>query len=116
MVAKFENSSYSDIEKYKEYKRKSKQNELKRLKEIRSDLLVECLFCGTEDKLTFHHVNSNEKSFDVTERRGIKSTLLEAQKCWCLCEECHIKLHQRLVDPLPSTWDIRITVPEMLFS
>ena len=67
-----------------------------------------CLFCKSEDNLQFHHINPLEKKFDVTQnlRLSQETILEEIKKCWCLCKECHIKLHNRLVDPLPSTYNI----------
>ena len=110
MVAKFENSAYSDINKYKEYRKKSKKRDRENFFEWFQQFKTECLFCKTNNNLIFHHVNSNEKEYDVCRIRSKKSVLSEVTKCWCLCQNCHTKLHQRLVDPLPETWDIRITV------
>ena len=111
MVAKFENSTYSDIDKYKEYRKRNKKNQKEKFTKWFEEFKRECLFCKEKNNLVFHHVNSNEKKYDVCRNKSKKSVLSEIVKCWCLCEDCHIKLHQRLVDPLPSTWDIRITVP-----
>ena len=67
-----------------------------------------CLFCESKDNLQFHHINPNEKKFDVTQnlKYSQETILKEINKCWCLCKKCHIKLHNRLVDPLPSTYNI----------
>ena len=67
-----------------------------------------CLFCESEDNLQFHHINPLEKKFDVGQnlQYSQETILKEIKKCWCLCKECHIKLHNRLVDPLPSTYNI----------
>lgn len=110
MVSKFENSTYKDIKKYKEYRKKQKEKERLRIKKYFESLKTECFFCGSKYELVFHHINPNEKTGDVANRKSKKSMLEEMKKCWCLCENCHIKLHQRLCDPLPETYDTKITV------
>ena len=114
MVKKFENSSYKDYDKYLEYRKKEKEKEYKRWKLIQESLKTECLFCGKTDKLVFHHVNASEKKAEVMTLRTKKGIREELPKCWCLCESCHTKLHQRLCDPLPDTYDTRCSVPEWL--
>ena len=111
MVAKFENSSYTDYDKYLEYRRNQKRKEKERVKDYVKSLATNCLFCGSTDNLNFHHVNPNEKDIDVVNARSKKKANEEVAKCWCLCESCHTKLHQRLCDPLPSTYDTRVSVP-----
>jgi hypothetical protein len=110
MVAKFENSSYADYDKYLEYRRQQKRKDRERVKNYLNSLATDCLFCGTTDDLCFHHVNPNEKDIDVVNTRSVKKAKEEASKCWCLCASCHNKLHQRLCDPLPTTYDTRIGV------
>lgn len=112
MVAKFENSSYKDYDKYLEWKRNQKKREKERFNLYIESLKTECLFCGTTEDLVFHHVNPNEKKIDVGSGKSKKSANEEVVKCWCLCEGCHTKLHQRLCDPLPGTYDTRCSVPE----
>lgn len=90
-----------------------KSTEEGRRRRARNLLLVEeyrksCLFCESKVNLQFHHINPLEKKFDVTQnlQYSQETILKEINKCWCLCKECHIKLHNRLVDPLPSTYNI----------
>lgn len=66
-----------------------------------------CLFCNSNNNLQFHHINPLEKKFDITQnlQYSQKTILNEIKKCWCLCKDCHIKLHNRLLDPLPSNYD-----------
>lgn len=111
-MKKFENTTYTDKEKYLQQRRLQKQRESKRLRAHMDTLLKECLFCGSIEGLVFHHVNANEKLKEVTTCSSRKKINEEASKCWCLCKGCHNKLHQRLCDPLPSAWDTRISVPE----
>ena len=111
MVAKFENTAYTDYDKYLEYRRNAKRRDKKRVKDYIKSLATDCLFCGSTDNLNFHHVNPNEKDIEVANARSKKKVKEEVAKCWCLCESCHTKLHQRLCDPLPSTYDTRVSVP-----
>jgi len=111
MVVKFESSTYADYDKYLEYKAQAKKRERKRVKDYIKSLATDCLFCGETENLVFHHVNPNEKNIDVVNTRSKKKANEEVTKCWCLCESCHTKLHQRLCDPLPSTYDTRVSVP-----
>ena len=111
MVAKFENSGYKDYDKYIEYRKNKKEKDRKKIKDYVWSLVTECLFCGDTKNLVFHHVNPNEKKIDVPQSRTKKQANEEASKCWCLCSQCHIKLHQRLCDPLPCAYDTRISVP-----
>lgn len=74
-------------------------------KQIREEMGTECLFCGGDDDLVWHHKNPLNKKFNVTSTQSYKQLYEELEKCWCLCNECHIKLHQRLLDPLPHLYD-----------
>ena len=115
MVAKFENSSYSDIKKYKEYRKRNKETERRRKNQFINSYKTPCLFCGSDENVHFHHVNPLEKEFEVStgKYRSYKNIEKEIYKCWCLCSECHIKLHNRLCDPLPSCYDSLNTVYHM---
>ena len=111
MPLSFEKSSYADEAKYKEWKKKQRLSERKRVRQYIESLKQDCFFCGSSENIVFHHVNAIEKTIDVTCCKSKKSATIEAEKCWCLCSECHTKLHQRLCDPLPSTYDTRLSVP-----
>ena len=57
-----------------------------------------CIECGTKNKLTFHHVNPSEKSFEVSRKcRSVSNNTLkrEVEKCVVLCKYHHVKVHQR---------------------
>ena len=49
----------------------------------------ECLFCGTKDNLTLHHI--------IPRRIGGKD---DTENLVLLCEKCHQSLHQILLDPV----------------
>ena len=106
----FEKSPYKDYDKYVQYRRRQRKLEKQRIKRHIDSLKTDCLFCGATDDLIFHHVNPNEKKNDVAGLYTIKAVNEEIEKCWCLCESCHTKLHQRLCDPLPSTYASRCSV------
>lgn len=107
----FKSSTYADYDKFQEYRKNQRARERERLKLYVRSLKTECLFCGSTDNLDFHHVNPNEKDSDVAGLRSKKKIHEEVSKCWCLCSSCHHKLHQRLCDPLPGTYDTRHSVP-----
>lgn len=76
---------------YQRYKNKQKAKEL---------LGSKCAKCENNDLavLTFHHVNSEEKSFDLASNWSqVKWDLLELEikKCVLLCYNCHMKEHQK---------------------
>ncbi len=85
-----------------------KKRRAQRALELVNQYRISCLFCESKSNLQFHHINPLEKKFDVTNnlQYSQETILKEINKCWCLCKECHIKLHNRLVDPLPSTYNI----------
>jgi len=70
-----------------------------------------CLFCGCEKNIEFHHINPTEKESSVTSLSSwsYKKINEELSKCWCLCRECHDKLHRRMCDPLPETYNVVLT-------
>ena len=103
----FLKSGYKDYEKFKEYRRKGKSNDRKKILQIVEDFTKPCLFCGSEENIVYHHMNANEKKFEISgsERKSQKQVKAELEKVWCLCNDCHKKLHQRLVDPLPICYE-----------
>ena len=64
-----------------------------------------CAICGYNKNLTaltFHHINSDTKLFNV-EMRNIANyewskVLKEAKKCQLLCHNCHHELHHPSLD------------------
>lgn len=61
-----------------------------------------CERCGYDkciDALEFHHVNPNEKSFDIAQKILMNEEALkkEADKCILVCSNCHRKIHYDLV-------------------
>lgn len=51
-----------------------------------------CKQCGSNNKLEFDHINSESKSFRITNNltRKWESLQKELEKCQLLCKQCHI--------------------------
>lgn len=76
----------------------------KKNKQKSRDLIAEarkggCVKCGEDHPavLDFHHLNDNEKDFNVTQvnRKGFRQVQKEIEKCIVLCSNCHRKLHYK---------------------
>ncbi len=79
-----------------------------------------CTKCGYNKNfsaLEFHHIDKNEKEFDISKYRGCKVNehiLQELEKCVLLCSNCHRKEHQleltKFSNPTdnPQIYDIRL--------
>jgi hypothetical protein len=66
---------------------------------------TKCVKCG-EDRdyvIDFHHINNNEKLFNINTGRGRnqESLVSEVNKCVCLCRNCHSEFHH-LYGNVPS--------------
>tara|TARA_B100000085_G_C18113930_1_gene338389 strand:+ start:98 stop:439 length:342 start_codon:yes stop_codon:yes gene_type:complete len=107
MPASFENSSYSDPVKYREYLKNQRRKEKERIDKYIESLRKPCIFCGSPDDIEFHHINPLEKTKLIGKCRTKKAINAEIAKCWTLCKSCHTSLHLRLCDPLPSTYELR---------
>jgi len=81
-----------------------KRRQRARVRDDLKKLETPCLFCG-EEEVEWHHVNADKKDGLVNSFTNYKRMVEETKKCWCLCRECHTKLHNRLVDPLPHLWE-----------
>ena len=101
-------NTYKNREDYLENKKEESRRARKRKSDFIKKYRKPCLFCSSEENIHFHHINANEKDFDPS--RGFNYSWsrleLEIKKCWCLCANCHNKLHKRLVDPLPECYHI----------
>jgi len=56
-----------------------------------------CAICGFNEynyMLHFHHVNSKDKKYGISQTRTARPDFIdELQKCILLCSSCHIKIH-----------------------
>ena len=59
-----------------------------------------CEICGETriECLVFHHINTNEKNFNISQSgaRNICLIQKEIKKCRILCSNCHKVLHKQL--------------------
>lgn len=61
-----------------------------------------CILCGYNRctrALQFHHLDPNEKDFELSTRglsRSFSILLEEAKKCVLVCANCHMELHDEL--------------------
>ena len=107
MPRSFENSGYVDYEKYVKTRKRTRDIENRKKRDFIDAYRESCFFCGAEENIEFHHKNPTEKEFRIAamRRKSYKDIEAEISKCWTLCKDCHVKLHQRLCDPLPSAYD-----------
>jgi len=117
MPRSFEKSSYTDKDKYLKNRKKQRDKERNKKRNYINSKKQDCFFCGADKNkvpIEFHHKNSLEKEFNISNMRAKSYAMIDNEilKCWSLCELCHTKLHQRLLDPLPESYDILITDTE----
>ena len=68
-----------------------------RNRDLLESLKTNCVKCGDDRPwvIEFHHMKPSEKSFIVSlcASKGKSALLNEAQKCVCLCANCHKEFH-----------------------
>ena len=92
---KSKNSFYkhhnTNLTRIKNYKKDNK----KWFHEMKETL--SCCVCGESESscLDFHHIDANDKEFDISSKTDVsRNTILEEiNKCACLCANCHRKHH-----------------------
>lgn len=60
-----------------------------------------CVLCGYNRclrALHFHHINQHEKDFDVSQHTNWSEIEEELKKCVLLCSNCHMEVHDGMVD------------------
>ena len=68
-----------------------------------------CCICGFnkwQSALEFHHVNPNEKDFNITAEtttKAIEKQLKELRKCILVCANCHRGIHSNNLT-IPDNW------------
>jgi hypothetical protein len=92
----YDKSNY--MQKYGDKVRERNRNRYNEVKPIIDAYKQErpCL-CGESDPvcLEFHHLNPEEKDFEVTDslNRSLDTLFREIRKCIVLCANCHKKVH-----------------------
>lgn len=92
--------------KYKPYCKEctNKDSGLNKVLKIKESLrilgrLYKCELCGYDKNysaLHFHHIDSDNKSFEISDKSwtsSIKSLIPEIEKCAVLCANCHAEMH-----------------------
>jgi hypothetical protein len=99
--------SKSSYEKHKQTNlKRTAKNKLKSLEWYKNlKKTLSCCVCGEKEPecLDFHHIDSSEKDFILSEikRESIGRMKNELNKCACLCANCHRKHHaEKLFAPL----------------
>lgn len=68
-----------------------------------------CCICGFDkynSALEFHHVNSEDKDFGITQgttTKAVEKQLDELRKCILVCANCHRGIHYNNL-PIPENW------------
>jgi len=93
----------SNIEKYRSKDRENKSSAYKKKRGIiNSYKECGCVICGEKEPvcLDFHHINPDDKNFDIGKQFHIKATetiIKEIHKCVVLCANCHRKVHAGII-------------------
>lgn len=88
-----------NVEKYRKIGRnRDKQRIAKKKQEAVNYKGGKCQVCGYNKCLAvleFHHINPNEKEFDIsrTWSRKWETIKKELDKCICVCANCHREIH-----------------------
>lgn len=82
--------------------KKQKERALRRKLEIINLKGGKCEICGYDKNiaaLEFHHINQEEKSFQLDSRHlsntNVKNILNELNKCILICANCHREIHNK---------------------
>jgi len=89
-------------EEYKSDHRNNVSNLRKRMKEKAISLMGgECQICKYNKcsrALHFHHINPEEKDFNISLASSWEKAKSELDKCVLLCANCHAEVHDGLID------------------
>lgn len=102
----YQKKKYSFDSEYRASVQRKDMNRRYRIKELIANTKKDgCLLCPEKEPccLSFHHKNSAQMTFRISEatRYGMAALLTELQKCVCLCENCHRKIHAGILS-LPA--------------
>jgi hypothetical protein len=65
------------------------------LQDYQKEFGGKCQECGSTDRLNFHHIDPESKSFEISKNKPEKETRFELLKCALFCYRCHRKEHAR---------------------
>ena len=87
---------------YEEQKENQSKYRDRRKQRIIDVMGGKCALCGynrCNDALDLHHLNPDEKDFDISDRPCISwdRTSIEMKKCILLCANCHREVHSGLI-------------------
>lgn len=117
-VAKIYRISYERLRKFIVFKNKNtikvnrKRDTLSYRKQVKNQMVYykggKCEICGYNkciEALEFHHLNPNEKDFNISGgTKSFKKLKPEIDKCILVCSNCHREIHAGLINIL--NWDI----------
>jgi len=101
---------YKDIEKQRKYQRlwarrhpQEQRDKYARYKKEYEEYMLhqKCTKCSESHVacLVWHHLDPKQKKYDVSSRKArapLYALMREINKCVCLCENCHRKLHYEI--------------------
>ena len=91
----------SRVTPLKNFRRRRKENLIK----IKFNKCCICGFDAFQEALEFHHVNPDEKNYQLSSGncKSLKEDLNELHKCALVCSNCHRGIHAGLL-ALPNNW------------
>ena len=94
-------------EKHPERRYKTQLDRVNRGKQVVAENTTPCLFCGSTDRIEFHHYDAREREKTITSifHCALDTIRIELSKCWCLCFHCHKRLHKGLICPFPELYE-----------
>ena len=82
---------------YAEQRKDSIDKSVSKKQQFINQLKIPCQKCGIADKdiIEFHHIDPNEKKFNLGSAVWKTNQAIEAEaaECVCLCANCHKKFH-----------------------
>lgn len=82
-------------EKNKDVLREKQHDRFEKYQAFLDTLKRDCVKCGESRRyiIQFHHVNCDDKRFNITTMHSQNTVMEEIKKCVCLCSNCHDEYH-----------------------
>ena len=117
IIAKIYHISYDRLKRFIVFKNKNRLKEKKKRdtlsyrRKVKNQIIEykggKCEICGYNkciEALEFHHLNPQEKDFNISGgTKSFKSLKPEIDKCILVCANCHREIHSGLITPQPLT-------------